>query len=38
MPTPEEAAERLVRTFERLPDLVESGAFADIRQLPPSTP
>jgi benzil reductase ((S)-benzoin forming) len=36
MPTPDEAAERLVRTFERLPSLVESGAFADIRQLPPS--
>lgn len=34
MPAPAEAAPLLARTFARLPSLVESGEYADIRQLP----
>lgn len=34
MPTPEQAAGRLVDTIGRLPGLVESGEYADIRHLP----
>lgn len=33
MPSPEAAAERLALTFERLPGLVQSGAFTDIRKM-----
>ena len=36
-PTGEELAPRLAETIARLPGLVESGAFADIRKLPPTT-
>ena len=38
MPDPDEAAQRLLGVFPRLPDLVESGAYADIRRLPPGAP
>jgi NAD(P)-dependent dehydrogenase (short-subunit alcohol dehydrogenase family) len=33
-PTPEQAAGRLIDAIRRLPHLVESGEFADIRKLP----
>ena len=33
MPSPEGAAARLKAAIEQLPDLVESGAFTDVRQL-----
>ena len=38
MPDPDEAARRLIPIFARLPDLVETGSYADIRQLPPQPP
>ncbi|MCG8584375.1 MAG: SDR family NAD(P)-dependent oxidoreductase [Pirellulales bacterium] len=34
MPTPDEAAKKLIAAIEQLPDLVPSGAFADIRKPP----
>jgi NAD(P)-dependent dehydrogenase (short-subunit alcohol dehydrogenase family) len=34
MPMPEEAAGLLIDVFARLPDLVESGEYADVRKLP----
>ncbi len=34
MPSPKQAAVRLIDTFGRLPGLVESGDYADIRKLP----
>lgn len=33
MPQPREAADRFIHVFDRLPELVTSGDFADIRQL-----
>ncbi|MFP6766276.1 MAG: SDR family NAD(P)-dependent oxidoreductase [Planctomycetaceae bacterium] len=35
MPGPREAARRLLAVFEKLPQVVPSGDFADIRNLPP---
>ena len=32
MPSPETAAEALIHAIERLPDLIESGDYADIRE------
>jgi len=34
MPGPEEAASRLLSVIDRLPDVVESGDFADVRKPP----
>ena len=34
MPPAEKAAEMLAETFPHLPELIESGAYADVRQLP----
>ncbi len=34
MPPPEKAAPMLAETFARLPELIESGEYADVRQLP----
>ena len=34
MPTPEQAASQLIDVFARLPELVLSGEYADIRKLP----
>ena len=34
MPEPREAARRFLTAFDRLPKLVASGEFADIRSLP----
>jgi NAD(P)-dependent dehydrogenase (short-subunit alcohol dehydrogenase family) len=34
LPSPEQVADRLIDTFARLPQLVTSGDFADIRSLP----
>ena len=34
MPTPEVAADRLIPIIERLPELVKSGDFADVRKSP----
>jgi len=34
MPTPEKAASQLIDVFARLPELVESGEYADVRKLP----
>ena len=34
VPTPAEAAQRLVAAIDRLPGLVESGSYADLRKLP----